>query len=142
MLDSDYTEVHFETLITEPRQTLARLGTFIDHELNHDRIQQIAIGSVRDPNTAYARDSTEGFDPIGRWKDLFPSEALALFEQVLGDSLTELGYERRFPQRRSVKWPFQLLLSGLYRSRFRLAHAIKARPWLSSLLLRSELPPE
>ena len=56
MLDSDYTEVHFETLITEPRQTLARLGTFIDHELNYDRIQQIAIGSVRDPNTAYARD--------------------------------------------------------------------------------------
>ncbi len=37
---ADYIEVHYEDLITNPRETLGKLGGFIDHDLDYDRIQQ------------------------------------------------------------------------------------------------------
>ena len=48
-MPGDYIEVHFEDVVRKPRETLARLGEFIDHDLNYDRIQQNAQGTLRDP---------------------------------------------------------------------------------------------
>ncbi len=52
-LGADYTEVRFEELVGSPQETLARLGSFIDHDLDYDRIQKVGIGSVSAPNTSF-----------------------------------------------------------------------------------------
>jgi len=47
-LGNDYMEVRFEDLVSDPRATLARVGAFIDHDLDYDRIKEVGIGSVSD----------------------------------------------------------------------------------------------
>jgi hypothetical protein len=89
-ISADYTEVHFEELVKDPRETLARLGKFIDHDLDYERIQKVGIGSVSQPNTSFERDAN--FNPVGRWKEKFPPEQLGRFEALIGATLEELGY--------------------------------------------------
>jgi len=91
-LGPDYMEVHFEDLIAAPRETLKTIGGFIDHELDHDRIQEVGYGSVSKPNTSFRGESRENFNPVGRWKKGFSPEQLLRFESILGKTLTELGY--------------------------------------------------
>jgi len=89
-MPADYTEVHFEELVQHPHETLKRLGQFIDHDLDYDRIQKVGIGSVTNPNTSF--DSGANFNPVGRWKDKFPPDELKKFEALIGPTLEELGY--------------------------------------------------
>ena len=42
-----YLEVRYEELVDAPRETLARLGQFLHHDLDYDRIQISSIGSVK-----------------------------------------------------------------------------------------------
>lgn len=90
-LGADYFEVRYEDLVSRPRQVLARLSTFIEQELNYDVIQKVAIGSVSKPNTSFQGESS--FVPVDRWKKFYTSEQLAMFEQLVGETLEELGYE-------------------------------------------------
>ena len=62
-LGADYTEVHFEELIRQPRETLAKIGQFIEQDLDYDQIRRVGIGSVSAPNTSFESESAEGFDP-------------------------------------------------------------------------------
>ena len=83
-LGGDYTEVRFEELITEPRTTLAKLGDFIEHDLDYDRIQRVGIGSVSEPNTSFkGQGGGEEFCPVGRWKKGFSPENLMMFESLV-----------------------------------------------------------
>jgi len=91
-LGPDYMEVHFEDLVAAPRETLKTVGSFIDHELDHDRIQEVGYGSVSKPNTSFRGELRENFNPVGRWKKGFSPKQLLRFESVLGKTLTELGY--------------------------------------------------
>ena len=84
--------MRFEDLVANPRPTLSRLGEFIEHDLDYDRIQLAAIGSVREPNTSFAAASNENFDPVARWKTKMSSEQAADFEALVGEFLHELGY--------------------------------------------------
>ncbi len=93
LLGDDYTEVHFEELVTSPRETLARLGVFIQHNLDYDRIKAVGIGSVTEPNTSFRTDSTQMFSPVRRWKTGYTREDLATMEGLIGDTLRDLGYE-------------------------------------------------
>ncbi|MFZ0479247.1 MAG: sulfotransferase, partial [Terriglobales bacterium] len=45
-IPTDYIEIRYEDLVTHPRETLARLGTFIDHDLDYDRIQRASLGRL------------------------------------------------------------------------------------------------
>jgi hypothetical protein len=95
MLQSDYLEIMYEDLVREPAETLHRLGDFIDHDLNYERIQRSAVGSVKVPLTSFKEDLKRGqFAPVGRWKDTnkFPPKQLVLFESLVGDYLQQLGY--------------------------------------------------
>lgn len=91
-LGGDYTEVRFEDLVGRPKETLARLGSFIDHDLDYDRIQKVGIGSVSAPNTSFNGPS-EAFSPAGRWKSSYTPGDLAMLEGLVGETLRELGYE-------------------------------------------------
>lgn len=93
-LGVDYTEIHFEDLIQNPRPVLARLSEFIGHDLDYDRILKVGIGSVRDPNTSFQKESdNKVFNPVGRWRRHFATEELAVFESMVGRTLETLGYE-------------------------------------------------
>ncbi|MGA8605761.1 MAG: sulfotransferase, partial [Candidatus Sulfotelmatobacter sp.] len=94
MLGADYTEIHFEDLIQNPRPVLAKLGQFIEHDLDYDRILKVGIGSVSDPNTSFQpRSDNKEFNPVGRWRKHFASDQLAVFESLVGSTLDSLGYE-------------------------------------------------
>jgi len=94
-LQSRYLELPFEELVEQPRAVLPRVGEFLQHDLDYDRILQRGVGSVRTPLTAFGDELTQGaFKPVGRWKGKFPSEQLQQFEDAMGDYMTELGYVR------------------------------------------------
>jgi hypothetical protein len=114
-LGGHYIEVHYEDLVRKPREVLARLEPFIHHDLNYDRIQQVAIGSVASPNTPFREGDS---NPIGRWKAGFNAEEVKTFESLVGGTLTELGYElaTSAPQR-SRRWSLSLMRST-YRTFF------------------------
>ena len=88
-LGADYMEVHFEELKTDAPATLARIGTFIQHDLDYDHILRVGIGSVREPNSSF---KAEDGSPVGRWKQKISPEKLSLFEALVGPTLKELGY--------------------------------------------------
>ena len=91
-LGADYQEVHFEDLIARPQETLSRLGTFVGHDLDYERIQSAGIGSVSEPNSSFAAETGGTFNPLARWKTKMSAEQVAAFEELVGDSLLELGY--------------------------------------------------
>ncbi len=88
-LGADYMEVHFEQLKADAPATLSRIGAFIQHDLDYDRILRVGIGSVRKPNSSF---KAEDGSPVGRWKQKVSPEKLALFEALVGPTLKELGY--------------------------------------------------
>jgi len=93
LLGPSYMEIRYEELVSETRPSLNRVGAFLRHDLDYDRIQARSIGSVKKPLTAFQQELEEGrFTPVGRWKEKFPAEQLARFESLVGDYLEELGY--------------------------------------------------
>jgi sulfotransferase family protein len=89
-LGADYMEARYEELVEDPRETLARVGRFIEQELDYDRIQKVGIGSVSRPNSSFSAD--QGFNPVGRWQQKMGSEQLSAVERLIGDLLQDLGY--------------------------------------------------
>lgn len=93
LLGARYTEVRYEELVERPQLTLKNIGDFLQHDLDYTRIQEASVGSVKKPLTSFKEDLKEGhFTPVGRWKDKFPADVLASFEQLVGNYLQELGY--------------------------------------------------
>jgi Sulfotransferase family len=135
-LGNDYTEVHFEELVANPRETLSRLGKFIDHDLDYDRIQSVGIGSVSEPNTSFASGGKE-FSPVGRWKTGYSAETLAMMEALIGDTLEELGYQLSSPnreQRADLK-----RMRRMYRHYFDTKLYLKAKTPLGKLMVTRDL---
>lgn len=92
-LGPDYLEVHFEDLISSPQDTLSRVGRFIDHELDYERIRRVAYGSLTKPNTSFRAESpAAGFSPVGRWKNALSPAQLCRVEELVGNTLQECGY--------------------------------------------------
>jgi Sulfotransferase family len=135
----DYIEVHYEDVVQKPRETLARLGAFIDHDLDYDRIQQNAQGTLRNPNSSFRGDGWEKeSNPIERWKALLSAAEIAQVESLIGDLLRETGYKLASTeaQRRrtfSVRRLPLSLMSFLYPIFFDLKLWLKAYTPLSRL---------
>jgi hypothetical protein len=92
-IGEDYLEVHYEDVVEKPRQALARIGMFIEHDLDYDRIQKNAQGSMVDPNSSFRGDGQEKeSNPVGRWKTVLSADEVAQVERLIGDRLQETGY--------------------------------------------------
>ena len=88
-----YMEIFYEDLVTKPREILPKLGAFLKHDLDYDRIQRVAVGAIKTPPTSFAKELEQGrFDPLDRWKQIFSREQSVLFESLVGDLLQDLGY--------------------------------------------------
>jgi len=98
MLGPRYMEVRYEDLVEHPQLPLTRIGEFIGHDLDYARIQQVSVGSVKKPLTAFKEELKGGhFSPVGRWKNKFPGDQLVWFERLVGRYLAELGYTLSHP---------------------------------------------
>jgi hypothetical protein len=138
-LGKDYTEVRFEELVARPKETLSRLGSFIDHDLDYDRIQEVGIGSVSAPNTSFKEGASEAFNPTGRWKTSYTPENLAMFEKLVGGTLEDLGYELGT---KSVDLPNRTDLKRMrttYRAYFDGKLYLKAKTPLGKLLVTRDM---
>ena len=133
-LGDDYTEVHFEELVAEPRETLARLGRFIGQNLDYEQILKAGIGSVSAPNTSFA-DSKENFNPTGRWRTAYSPEELAMLEGLVGRTLEENGYELGTKDRDALTRPDLRRMRAMYRHYFDAKLYLKAKTPLGQLLV-------
>jgi Sulfotransferase family len=138
-LGTDYTEVRFEDLISNPRPVLARLSAFIEQELDYDHIREVGIGSVSEPNTSFKEDAESEFNPLGRWKSGYTSELLATFEGLVGGLLEELGYalgtaDRSLLNRRGLK-----RMRAIYKNYFDAKLWLKAKTPLGKVFVTKDL---
>ena len=97
-LGADYMEVHYEELMRNPGETLARVGKFIAHDLDYDRIQQVSLGAVHKPNSSFSTESNEtSANGIGRWKRMFTPPQVRDIEWCIGPVLADTGYTLENP---------------------------------------------
>ena len=97
-LGADYMEVHYEDLVQNPRDTLHHIGQFIEQDLDYDRIQQVALGSVHNPNSSFRGDGKETeAATIGRWKRMFTPLQVRDLEWTIGKTLVDTGYGLETP---------------------------------------------
>jgi Sulfotransferase family len=117
-LGEDYLEIHYEDLVRNPRETVERVGKFIEHDLDYDRIQKVGLGAVRNPNSSFRGDSNEtSSNSIGRWKRMFTQAQVRDIEWSARKLLTETGYALETPRaelRPSLYVRFMNLLYPLY----------------------------
>lgn len=139
-LGRDYIEVHFEDLVSDPPKVLARLGEFIDHDLSYDRILKVGIGSVSEPNTSF-KDNSEGknFSPVGRWREKFSVRDLAMFEALVGGTMTELGYSLATTDRNLLKRADLRRMRAMYHTYFDSKLYLKAQTALGHLFVTRDL---
>jgi Sulfotransferase family len=114
MLGPKYLEVRYEELVQHPELPLRRIGDFLQHELDYDRIIRGATLGVADGRlTSFEEDLKDGtFSPVGRWKHKFPADQLLPFEKLVGEYMVQLGYPlehsaNRYPQSlgvRQMRW--------------------------------------
>jgi hypothetical protein len=136
-----YMEVRYEELVAEPRRVLAKLGNFIGHDLDYDRIVQVGIGSVSQPNTSFesAHPKAE-FNPVERWKKLLSPRELGALEVLIGDLLVELGYPLTAPSGELPEGRLKVKLARtLYDWRFDAKQWAKTRTRLNEIWHR-EVP--
>jgi hypothetical protein len=95
---ADYIEIRYEDLLTKPQETLAKLGGFIDHDLNYDQIQRAGLGRLSETNSSFREEGAkEKLNPLGRWKERLSHEDVAAIEATVGGCLEENGYELSLP---------------------------------------------
>jgi LPS sulfotransferase NodH len=136
-LGPDYIEVGYEDLVGNPREALARLSAFIGQELDYDEIQRVGIGSVSRPNTSFKEEGgSAGFTPIGRWKKFYSPEELSKFEELVGQSLKEFGYELSEKTDSENSWNF---FRAQYRAWFEAKHYLRTKTPLGRVLVTRDL---
>jgi hypothetical protein len=112
---ADYIEIRYEDLITNPHETLAKLGGFIDHKLDYDQIQRAGLGRLSETNSSFREEGAkEKLKPLGRWRERLAQADVAAIEAAVGGCLEENGYELSLPaaeRRRSLR---QLWMRGMY----------------------------
>lgn len=92
-LGDDYIEVRFEELVRNPCSVLRTLSAFLDHDLDYNRILENRIGVVAKPNSSFGNSIDGGFRPIARWQHQLTTDQLTRIESLVGNTLSELGYE-------------------------------------------------
>jgi len=91
-IPDDYIEVHYEDLVTQPRDALARLGNFLDHDLDYDRICEMGLGRLRESNSSFLGNEEDTKNPVNRWKEKLSHQQVVELETIIGPTLQEFAY--------------------------------------------------
>jgi hypothetical protein len=93
-IPDDYIEIHYEDLVAQPRETLATLSRFLDHDLDYDRIQSRGLGRLRESNSSFLDEGPASMQhPVNRWKERLSALEIAGLEALVGPCLEESGYQ-------------------------------------------------
>jgi hypothetical protein len=135
-LGKDYLEIIYEDLISKPRETLARLGAFLRHDLDYDRIQKTSIGALSNPPTSFKDEVEKGkFDPLNRWRRMLSAQELELFESLVGDMLEALGYELATPKEKLSRGFRVQRMRAVYNMLYSLKHGVRTHTTLTRYLV-------
>lgn len=130
-IPEDYIEIRYEELVTEPHKVLARLGNFLDHDLDYDRIQSARLGRLVESNSSFLGDEKETKNPVNRWKEKLSPKQVAEIEAIVGPSLVEFGYPLTVePEQRQAGLQLKCL-SKVYPSFLNIKHWLKLNTPLS-----------
>lgn len=116
---SDYMEIHYEELTTNPRDVLHRVGTFLDHDLDYDRIQTAGLGRLSETNSSFrdeVAENKEKINPSGRWKERLAPADVAAIEAAVGECLEDTGYALSLPEAERRPGMRQSAKRALYRN--------------------------
>lgn len=98
VLGARYCEVRYEDLVAQPEQSLVRICDFLDLDFQgsmlryFERAEELLATFPRpEPHRNLTIPPTRG---LRDWKRQMGKDDLILFEELAGDTLTELGYER------------------------------------------------
>jgi hypothetical protein len=130
-----YLEVKFEDLVADPAAMLERVGRFIDHDLDYDRIRQDPVHALRKPNTSF-RGEQGDFKPVGRWQRSSSGD-VRLCEVLVGGLLVELGYELATAEPTARERLQASAMRKVYLPYFASKHFLKAHTPLGMLLTRT-----
>jgi hypothetical protein len=112
---ADYIEIRYEDLITNPNETLGKLGSFLDHDLDYDRIQRAGLGRLSETNSSFREEGAqEKISPLGRWKERLTAGEVAAIEATVGDCLEENGYPLSLPASERRRGLRQSWMRGMY----------------------------
>ena len=93
---------------------------------------------MSEPNTSF-KDSSGGFNPMGRWKKGFTPENLAMFEALVGTTLQELGYELGTSDRSLLDRADMRRMRAIYRWNFDSKLWLKAKTPLGKVFVTKDL---
>ena len=96
-IPADYIEIHYEELVSNPGGVLKQLGDFIGQNLDYERIQQIALGRIRETNSSFREEPSEAQAPVNRWKEKLTPREVSELEAAIGVGLRDFGYELTTP---------------------------------------------
>ena len=114
---ADYMEIHYEDLTTNPREVLQKLGRFLDHDLDYDRIQKAGLGRLSETNSSFREEAgKEKINPLGRWKERLSRTDVAAIESAVGKCLEETGYALSLPEVERRPGASEWAKRALYRS--------------------------
>jgi hypothetical protein len=136
-LSSDYLEVRYEQLVKYPKETLKKVGAFLQHDLNYERIKQTAIGTLRAPNSSFDSSLSNGCRPDGHWRRFAGPDSLRL-DALLTPLLRELGY----PSNELMPLDFTTRRLKIFYPRYnRIKHAIKRSRFSKFMVNKSQMQP-
>jgi LPS sulfotransferase NodH len=100
LIGNDYIEVRYEELASEPEGILKKLGKFLDHDLDYERIQSMKLGRLSESNSSFRQEAEEKqSNPVNRWRERLSAREVAGLESMVGDCLTEFGYSLSLPEK-------------------------------------------
>jgi len=112
---ADYIEIRYEDLIANPHETLGKLGRFLDHDLDYDRIRRTGLGRLSETNSSFREEGAkEKINPMGRWKQRLAHDDVAAIEATVGACLEENGYELSLPPAERRRGLRQSCMRGMY----------------------------
>jgi len=95
---SSWHQVRYEDLVTEPRDTLARVLDYLDESWSDDLLLHARVQSSRGgPETVEGdtrRDRPIDTESLDNWRSQLSSRQLSLIGLTAGEALGELGYDR------------------------------------------------
>jgi hypothetical protein len=111
---ADYVEIRYEDLITKPQETLGKLGGFIDHDLDYEKIQRAGLGRLSETNSSFREEGTKEINPLGRWKERLAHADVAALEATVGECLEQNGYELSLSASERRRGLRQSWMRGMY----------------------------
>jgi hypothetical protein len=98
--EDHYLELHYERLLVDTEECLQTLTRFLGIEFDPGMLEfdTLAREEVLERARIYNPHVTEKIARTRSWAEQMPLAQVEVFEAIAGETLSALGYERRFPR--------------------------------------------